>query len=565
MLKKINLYSLIIISIVMSIFLVTCSTTPDVPDTLPQQEFAKYQLFEGIMVAVNERGDILEGDKIKYTFLESLDNGKQKIYSVNDKGITKYLGVEFESDTAITFYKNGGEIYWNRKENVNFQVENKYTIKHYRASIFKNSTAGSFELIDGTPVVLDEATGFISSRNYTFIEALEGCKKAYYSVNDGGRRKYLGIELTNNSLIVYKDLGADYWLTVDQISFTPKNMARAWVKLADLPHNEVNHPSIAISSNGTPYVAYTSSSGQVLVMKYNGVSWEDISASLPTQNVRYTDLVISPFDKKLYIAYTMINTIQVMTYNGQSWRQVGVDLGMNGVADPNLTIAPNGIIYLAYLSKNSNDPRDQAVVQSYLGSRWLAQEVVNTVSTLITNITNVSITVAYDGTPYVAYTELRTGLFVTIKNQDKASGFGVWGDDRFVTIDNTSIVKPSIAVNPDGTLYIAVRDIAGVLKVKKFNGGTNSTDLGSGFRSGYSIDITFSGSDLYTVSTFNSNQTVSKWNDPNWDLVGGVNDIDLGTGESDFMMLAIFENIPYVGYRDLIGKKIRVMKYDSFR
>ena len=94
------------------------------------------------------------------------------------------------------------------------------------------------------------------------------------------------------------------WVTVGTPSFTAA----------------ASYPSLAFSTDGTPYVAYMdyANGAKTTVMEYNGSSWVNVgNAGFSAGTSGYPSLAFSPTDGMPYVAYVDVansNKATVMKY-----------------------------------------------------------------------------------------------------------------------------------------------------------------------------------------------------------------------------------------------------------
>ena len=192
-------------------------------------------------------------------------------------------------------------------------------------------------------------------------------------------------------------------LAATNFSFTTNLPAWGDVGNAGFSAGAVNYTSLAIASDGTPYVAYQDSdnSNKATVMKFDGNNWVNVgSAGFSAGDAQYTSLAIAP-NGTPYVAYVDAgnsNQATVMEFDGFNWVYVGNAGFSAGIANyTSLAIASNGTPYVAYQdSGNSN----KATVMQFDGTNWV--NVGNAgFSAGVADYTSLAIT--SDGTPYVAY------------------------------------------------------------------------------------------------------------------------------------------------------------------
>jgi len=177
--------------------------------------------------------------------------------------------------------------------------------------------------------------------------------------------------------VAYSDNTKGHRATVQNLS------AGAWspVGPAGFSSGAVHVVSLAIDSNGTPYIAYiqvsdwkNDTSGTLIVEKFVKSSWSVVgtAASVAT-NARVPVLAIGPSDVP-YVAYedaAASDKATVEKYNSasQTWETVGSrDFTAGAVKDPSFAIDGTGTPYLAYADGVRNH---KATVEKFNGTDWV--------------------------------------------------------------------------------------------------------------------------------------------------------------------------------------------------
>jgi len=241
--------------------------------------------------------------------------------------------------------------------------------------------------------------------------------------------------------------------------------------------------ALAVAPNGTPYVAWSDLSGgdsEIYVLRWNGSSWEEVGAgsasgggiSNNSGGSSAPALAVAP-NGTPYVAWSDSSggdsEIYVRRWNGSSWEEVGAgSAGGSGISDnsgdsgaPSLAIAPNGTPYVAWSDSSGGDA--EIYVRRWNGSSW---EEVGTDSASGGGISDNSsgsgapaLAVAMDGTPYVAWNDDGDGdmeIYVRRWNWRTWEEVGV-GSASGGGVSDTGGGSdyPALAAAPDGTLYVA--------------------------------------------------------------------------------------------------------------
>ena len=276
------------------------------------------------------------------------------------------------------------------------------------------------------------------------------------------------------------------------------------------------YSSLAIAQDGSPYVAWDDNSGgstDIYVRRWSGSSWVEVGAGSASGggisisnsgSSGLSSLAIAP-DGTPYVAWDYSGDedeeIYVRRWNGSSWEEVGAGSASGGgisnnsgdSAWPSAAVAPDGTPYVAWHDSSSGDWEIYA--RRWNGSSW---EEVGAGSASGGGISNSSeaawpsMAVAPDGTPYVAWEDWSSGDEIYVRRWNGSSWVEVGaGSASGGGISNNSGISevPSVAVAPDGTLYVAWDDNSGgdyEIYVRRWN-GSSWEEVGAGSASGGGI------------------------------------------------------------------------------
>ncbi len=320
------------------------------------------------------------------------------------------------------------------------------------------------------------------------------------------------------------------------------------------------YPSIAIAIDGTPYVAWEDYSGDnvdIYVRRWNGSNWIEVGAGSAngggiseTAGSSYKPSIAIATDGTPYVVwhdYSNDNAeIYVRRWNGSSWVEVGDGSASGGGISNNLgnsawaaiAITLDGIPYVAWLDFSDGDD-SETYVRSWNGNNWIEVGLGSASGGGISNDSggtgSPSIATATDGTPYVTWS------WSDDSSEDWEIYIRTWNGSNWIEVgagsasgggisNNTGdSSRPSIAIAIDGTPYVAWHDFSGgnaEIYVRRWN-GSSWIEVGAGSASG-----------------------------------GGISN---NSGYSGFASLAIaLDGIPYIAWEDAINgidSEIYVLRY----
>jgi hypothetical protein len=304
-----------------------------------------------------------------------------------------------------------------------------------------------------------------------------------------------------------------------------------------------------------------------------GISQSDSSAS-------GSSLAIAP-DGTPYIAWGDYGEIYVRRWNGSSWEEVGVGSATDGgISDngpsshsPVVAVAPDGTPYVAW--EDYADGAREVYVRYWSGSSWQEVGVGSAsggrISDNATKSALVSMAIAPDGTPYVAWQDgdiTESNIYMRHWNGNSwaevgagsATGGGISGQFTHLWGEH-----PSVAIAPEGTVYVAWNGF-NFIAVSAWNGDSwQSVDYGVDKDDYISFDPSMAiapDSSPYvawaSLSDGDYDIYVRRWNGSSWEEVGvgsatggGISD---NSGQSWYPSVAIdLFGTPYVAWHDDSG------------
>lgn len=195
-------------------------------------------------------------------------------------------------------------------------------------------------------------------------------------------------------------------------------------------------PSLAVYDSGDvhiPFVAYKDSGNEnkATVRSLNGTSWPVLGAAgLSSANILGTSLAISE-DGVPYLAYVdggNGNKATVQMYDG-SWSSVGTE-GFSPAAVDRVSLAVSGSgasrkLYVAFKDASASD---KATILSFDGALW---SPVGSAGVSVGTVNLVTVSVAPDGTPFIAYIDGVVGTGRAVVRKFDGSGWVLVGATGF--------------------------------------------------------------------------------------------------------------------------------------
>jgi len=327
--------------------------------------------------------------------------------------------------------------------------------------------------------------------------------------------------------------------------------------------------AMAMSSNGTPHVAYgdNTQSGNIVVKRFVGNAWEQIGGvvSLTSHgngNESFS-IALDSSDVPHVVFCNTTGSINIRKFNGTSWVGVGSSFSSDNSYHCDIVIDSNNEMYISYRDGQNNN---QLTVRKY-------NETANTWSNLVSTavsgtIFNSNICVDSNNTVYVAYRDITAGGKVSVKKFVNNTWSTV-GPSYSVGSENVAFLR--MVISPNGNPYIVYQDLTLGKKasVKKFNGNTWEVVGQPGFtdNEAYNTDIAIDAVGTPYVSfadAENGNKlSVMKFDGESWISVGteGFSSgavVDLGRPSTS--IVTDFYGAVYVAYCNegfVAAKKIR--------
>jgi len=260
------------------------------------------------------------------------------------------------------------------------------------------------------------------------------------AIDNRGNPYVVYVDSVNNSKVTVKkyDETTDQWEPVGSNGVVSAGMAA--------------YSSIAIDSNGTPYVAYedTNNGNAATVKTYDETTdqWEPVGSNgvVSTGWSPYTSIAIDSNDTP-YVVYRDGYNATVKKYNGttRQWEIVGnAGFSAGNIENTSIAIDSSGTPYVAYVDLKNNN---KATVMKYNGvsKSWIN---VGMQGFSVGEVDYVSIAIYGNGTPYVLYKD--EGKATVKKYNETTSQWDTVGSAGFLA---SSAYNSSIAIDNRGTPY----------------------------------------------------------------------------------------------------------------
>lgn len=345
------------------------------------------------------------------------------------------------------------------------------------------------------------------------------------------------------------------WVSVDIAGFSVGQAAKINISFDKV----TNTPYVVYYDFGVN-VGYSSASKHV-IKKFNGISWDLVGQSGFAPGVSSNAVITNDLNGVPYVMFndgTKQNKISVMKFNGTAWVYVGLGgISVGGSNSNSISTDMNGTPYITYSDITNND---KIIVKSFNGSTWVN---VGAAGFSQTAAIFTSIELDNSGTPYVTYKEAYNGKVVVMKYN--GTSWVVVGDK---SISESGAAYINMDIDKQNNPYIIYKDfnVGDKATVKKYNGtswqqvGTSQSIFGVEYPS-IAIDTLGTPYIIYT-DNYNAKAYVNKYNGTNWVPAGSLSPIWTSVGPSAYTSIAIdLNNTPYIVYNDVsYSNKATVLK-----
>jgi hypothetical protein len=324
----------------------------------------------------------------------------------------------------------------------------------------------------------------------------------------------MGSDMSGNLFVAYSDESDSNSLYINKWNGT------SWITVGSgSVASNVYQPSIAVTPDGTPYVAYqTAAIGEVHVWRFNGTSWIDLSGTLPSTVTRAhgTRLAVGRYiigGITTYVPYVALVDQTPGDYPKvfrleAAWTQVGTAVNSTNTSELSIAFDLTGATLLAYKCSNS------ANVKRYNGINW---EQVGSADFAPNTAYSLSLAVDSFNTPFIGY----------------------------VDFDGVSILHRASVMKYDGTAWQFV--------------GSRGFSAGTAQLVNMALDSNATPFIAYQDAAAATRLSVMKWNSASWVYAGKQGFTE---GSASNLAFADCGGYLYVAYRDSAhAEKLTLMKY----
>ena len=261
---------------------------------------------------------------------------------------------------------------------------------------------------------------------------------------------------------------ADYSSSLNGKATSMTYSGGSWSSLGDLGFSAGTflYSSLAVHSSGsvyTPYVAYKDGGNgdKATVKSFDGSTWITVGTDGFSDGQALGTSIAVAVDGTPYIAYkdgSKSNKATVKTFSDAAWSTVplaGEGLSADAVDYLALSVAPSVSSNILYIAYKDTYYGGKAMVKKYDSGAWDTLPPAG--EGLSSGVANyVSLAIAPDGVPFIAYSDGASGGKATVKKYDSGSWRAIGGDG--FTIGAAEYI--SLRIDATGTPYLAFKDMA---------------------------------------------------------------------------------------------------------
>lgn len=315
---------------------------------------------------------------------------------------------------------------------------------------------------------------------------------------------------------------------------------------------------MTITSNGTIYVAYTSSatSPYVTVMKYSGGSWTTLTNTSFANNYSSASIVVDD-NGILYLAYLALDgTNTVKKFDGTIWTSITSSGLFKSTTTSKLLIDNSGKLCIVFQNSNS---AGKITAMRFDGTQW---NLIGSGPFSSGNVNAIHFTKDLSGTLYASYSDYTNNSMLVVKKFDGSS----WSTLGTAGFPGQQVSAHGFLIDKNGTPFVAFHDVTnalGKISVMKFDGSNwifFDTPGNTPYPGSDPILLSDSNGKIYLGCIDGQKLGVFKYNAGAWDRLG---ETCFTRGGFDGLSMATDNNkIPYVTFTDT-DQKIAVMKYEN--
>jgi hypothetical protein len=229
-------------------------------------------------------------------------------------------------------------------------------------------------------------------------------------------------------------------------------------------------PKLAFDAGGTPYVAYVKADSIAAVVKRldsGGTAWSEVgAASMPSLSGFVVDLAFAPGGSDPYL-FLGGGTGRVLAFAGGSWQALGgASILPSGgfAAEVDLAVAPGGTVYAAYTTPYSSGP---ASVKKFSSGAW---SLVGSADFTPDDATSISLALDPSGAPCLSFSDYKDNERYASMMRFDGSAWAFVGGEGF---SPAHVYATSLAFDPlDGAPTVGIIDGYAEATVMRYAGGS---------------------------------------------------------------------------------------------
>lgn len=462
-------------------------------------------------------------------------------FTIDSDGVTLKSNFEFDYESTqtqsvcITVTDESGLSY---EENLTINITNineaPEVISTPIASAFVDQTYSY--ILEGSDVDGDDLNWSVETKpDWLSLSTSSSWNQVGTAGFGNGSINYKSIAIDSNGtpFVFYQDSSLN-----DFNGSVMKFVGDAWVQVGDVGFTSQipESLSIAIDNNDTPYVVYLDGYNfNARIMKFDGDAWVFIDDSFRKTFAASPSIAIDSNDA-VYVVYQYSdsdNKISVMKFENNNWTFVGDEGFTNGSISSSSSIAidSNNIPYVVY----KDNTTDKGSVMKFENGSWVQLGDTEFSSGTVTSAT---IDIDSKGIPYVAYKDETSTKANVMKFENNA-----WTQVGTVNFSTASITNPSISIDKNDIPYVIYKDGENSDKasVMMFENNTWVQVGDAGFSSGTvnnpSITVDKDNTLYVAYSDLNDNKKINVMKANNTKVLTGIpSNTDIGTHDISLVL-----------------------------